>query len=63
MEEIGAQVGSYITGPDLNKYIPLITKGEHNSELRPEAKIFTFKLGKSISTDIPAKAGETLYVT
>lgn len=63
LEEIWAQVWSYITGPDLNKNISLITKIDGKEDLNPEAKIFTFKLGKSISTDIPAKAGETLYVT
>jgi hypothetical protein len=33
------------------------------TQINPESKVFTFKLGKSLATDTPAKIGEIVYVT
>ena len=35
---------------------------EGKPQLNPESKVFTFKVGKSLATDIPAKVGDTVYV-
>lgn len=32
------------------------------TQLNPESKVFTFKLGKSLATDTLAQVGETVYV-
>ena len=52
-----------MTGPDLNKDIPMIQNIENKIQLNPESKVFTFKLGRSLVTDIPAHTGDTIYVT
>jgi len=61
LEEIGAQIWVYATGPDLNKN-PMIQNVENKTQLNTESKVFTFKLGKSLATDIQAQAGETVYI-
>jgi len=40
----------------------LIIKTGNDIQLNTESKILTFKLGKSLSTDIPAQVGETLFI-
>lgn len=62
IEEIGAQIGAYVTGPDLNKDIPMIQTIENKVQLNPESKVFTFKLGRSVATETSAKTGETIYI-
>ena len=62
LQEIAAQVGAYVTGPDLNKDIPLIQTINEKTQLNPDSKIFTFKSGKTLLSCIPAKAGETIYI-
>ena len=62
LEEIGAQIWAYVTGPDLNKNIPMIQTVENKTQLNSESKVFTFKLGKSSTTDIPTQTGEMVFV-
>jgi len=61
-EEIAAQLWTYLVWPDLNKNMPLIVKTENEIQLNGESKILTFKLGKSLATDISTHVRETVYI-
>ncbi len=67
IEEIAAQTAACLTGPELNEDIPMIINNntedtDDKTEINSNAKLFTYKVGKNLSTKIPLKIGDTVYV-